>query len=66
MESIMIKDRKAVQLRYVETIVDHMTTEQLAEYAMYMMMCEMDNMTDEELLEEIQMTNETQVLEDAV
>jgi hypothetical protein len=64
MESTMIKDRKAVQLRYVTTIVDHMTTEQLAEYAMYMMMQEMDNMTDEELVEEIQFTGETQVLEE--
>jgi len=60
-----MKNRADVQRRYVQSIVEGMSVEQLLEYAHYTMMHEMDAMTDEELVEEIQFTGETQLLEGA-
>jgi len=57
-----MKNRQQVQYQYVQSIVDHMTTEELAEYVHYMMMQELDCMSDEELVEEIELNGEGALL----
>jgi hypothetical protein len=60
-----MKNRQSIQNRYVESIVNCMSTKEMAEYVHYMMMVELDAMTDEELTEEIRFTGEDQLLEEA-
>jgi len=60
-----MKNRQSVQCQYVQNLVDCMSTKEMAEYVHYMMMVELDAMSDEELTEEIRFTGEDQLLEEA-
>ena len=57
-----MKNRQQVQCQYVQNLVDCMSTKEMAEYVYYMMMQELDCMSDEELVEEIELTGEGALL----